>query len=212
MDLSLIEDIGKGKQQPQHAEPAQPVGGVPYIMEGQMAGNGDAGEFYNPRDAIKRLNENIKSGTTYGGSKMPSAIRESVLNNPLMMPTTSDDMSAFTDRLGEKLGGIQKSMGILEQSEIRDRRERSVSKGTSDTVKESSSTTVDYEIIKMIVENAVEKKLSEMTGKLLTESKGGSDNKLSVMSIGDKFLFLDSDNNVYECSLTFKGKNKARKR
>jgi hypothetical protein len=34
---------------------------------------------------------------------------------------------------------------------------------------------------------------------------------LKVMKMSDKFLFLDSDNNIFECQMVYKGKNKSKK-
>ena len=207
MDLNLIESIGKGKQETtQHKQVRQPE--PSYIIDGAD----QKLEMYNPKDAIKRMNENIRSGKAMGGSKMPSAIRESLLSNPLIMPTTDDDMSKFTDQLGEKLAGIQKSMGILEQSERYDKKDRTDTALPSVAVKETKTGAVDYELIKMIVENAVEAKMAALSKTMLNESASRNGNKLSVMSIGDKFLFLDGDDNIYECTMTFKGKNKKKRK
>ena len=35
--------------------------------------------------------------------------------------------------------------------------------------------------------------------------------KLKFMSLGDSFMFMDDDNNVYECKLTYKGKGKIKR-
>jgi len=48
---------------------------------------------------------------------------------------------------------------------------------------------------------------------MLNESTGHGTPSLSVMNIrNDKFLFLDSDDNIFECQMVYKGKNKAKRK
>ena len=75
------------------------------------------------------------------------------------------------------------------------------------------SMTIDYGLIKSIVENAV-KSLKEEIKNELNESVNHNrqnDASLKVMKMANKFLFLDSEDNIYECQMVYKGKNKSKK-
>lgn len=220
MDLNTIDNIGKGN--------------ITENTNGRVVSRNDIPQFtgspeqletmfsapiqteqvpaYDARGAMKVMQENISHGKVSGGQKMPSAIRDSIIQNPLMMnESTTDGMSAFTSRLEQSLSGIQKSMGILEQVENAEKErlnERLIETKTQ-TASSTPSSGIDYELIKMIVENAVEKKFAEMKG-TLNESATRQSPGLSLMKMSDKFLFLDSEDNVYECQMVYKGKNKKR--
>ena len=76
----------------------------------------------------------------------------------------------------------------------------------------SASVNVDYELIKTIVESVVDKKINELKKGMVNENLSyGSNSSLKAMKLGEKFLFLDSDNNIFECQMKYIGKNKKRK-
>lgn len=161
---------------------------------------------YDAREEMKRIEERKEHGNNvdYSHSKIPKSILNSIIKNPLDMPSTDPKMDAFTQKLQEKLPeGINRSYAIQNVLEGKDK--------AKVTDEKSHSNSIDYEMIKMIVENAVEKKLSELKGTLLTEGKENDSHSLRAMKIGNKFLFLDNDNNIFECQMKYIGKNKKRK-
>jgi len=161
---------------------------------------------YDAREEMKKIEERKEHGgnVDYSHSKIPKSILNSIIKNPLDMPSTDPKMDAFTQKLQEKLPeGINRSYAIQNALEGKDKAKAIDEK--------SHSNSIDYEMIKMIVENAVEKKLSELKGTLLTEGKENEDHSLRAMKIGNKFLFLDNDNNIFECQMKYIGKNKKRK-
>ena len=76
---------------------------------------------------------------------------------------------------------------------------------------------VDYEKISDIVESIVSSKFAEYSKKLqLNENKQTGHtpfNGIKVIQLKENgsFLMLDTDDNIYECSLTYKGKNKKKR-
>lgn len=161
---------------------------------------------YDAREEMKRIEERKERGNNvdYSHSKIPKSILNSIIKNPLDMPSTDPKMDAFTQKLQEKLPeGINRSYAIQNVLEGKDK---------AKSIEEKPHTSsIDYEMIKMIIENAVEKKLSELKGTLLTEGKENDSHSLRAMKIGNKFLFLDNDNNIFECQMKYIGKNKKRK-
>ena len=75
-----------------------------------------------------------------------------------------------------------------------------------------AASSVDYDLIRQIVESVVDEKLNGITS-ALNESVSHGSPSLSVMSIkNSKFLFLDDNNNIFECQMVYKGKNKAKRK
>ena len=146
--------------------------------------------------------------TKLANSKLPDFIKESIVSNPLNVdPALVDSkMTQFTEQLGQKLG-LQKSVNILQQLEEID--EQKSQKTSLNEVTNNGG--VDYGMIKMIVEKVIDEKFGDLSS-VLNESLRHVSPGLSVMSIKDKFLYLDDQDNIYECQMVYKGKNKKRKK
>ncbi len=193
------------------------------LLDRLVYGNGN-GEFVlpEPEKKIYDVNEDLKRMTditsipdeNFQRSRIPSAIKESIRQNPLNVTPVSDpQLEALANRIGGN-GDFSRSLDILKQLEERDGNKNFNKKLNEASNNSVASSGIDYELIKNIVESVVEKKLSQYKQQLSESvSRGQNNNSLSVMNIRkDKFLFLDDDNNIYECQMVYKGKNKARKR
>jgi hypothetical protein len=63
---------------------------------------------------------------------------------------------------------------------------------------------VDYSMIKMIVEESVRKYTSALKKSILSEAKQSQNNDtLKALKIGDKFTFVTDNGDLYEAKLTF---------
>lgn len=163
---------------------------------------------YNAQDDLERMKSMKIDKTKLANSKLPDFIKESIVSNPLNVdPALVDSkMTQFTEQLGQKLG-LQKSVNILQQLEEID--EQKSQKASLNEVTNNGG--VDYGMIKMIVEKVIDEKFGDLSS-VLNESLKRVSPGLSVMSIKDKFLYLDDQDNVYECQMVYKGKNKKRKK
>ena len=66
------------------------------------------------------------------------------------------------------------------------------------------TSSVDYSMIKMIVEECMRKYTSALKKTILTENKNTNENNtLKAMKIGDKFTFVTDNGDLYEAKLTF---------
>ena len=172
---------------------------------------------YDPKAEMK-LYENavpVNANT----SRMPSAIRDSILKNPLFVKPEDPKMDALTERIANKMGinvnnnqpvtGVGKATSIIDRlNEVDERKEmeKQLLKATNSS---SNVGGVDYSLIKTIVEGVVDNKINELKSAVLNESAGLSPApNLKVMKFTDKFLFLDENDNIYECQMVFKGKKK----
>ena len=167
---------------------------------------------YDPHEEMKRIKERREHGGSidYSHSKLPRQIIESIAANPLDMTVVDPKMDAFTEKLKQTLpNSFNRSYEIQEKLEKQDRQELNEVQGNNNA---SASVNVDYELIKTIVESVVDKKINELKKGMVNENLSyGSNSSLKAMKLGEKFLFLDSDNNIFECQMKYIGKNKKRK-
>lgn len=163
---------------------------------------------YNAQDDLERMKNMKIDKSKLANSRLPDFIKESIVSNPLNVdPTLVDSkMNQFTEQLSQKLG-LQKSVNILQQLDEIDEQKAQKAMVTETT----NNGNVDYSMIKMIVENVLDEKLSKIAT-ILNENIQRSTPSLSVMNIRDKFLYLDDQDNIYECQMVYKGKNKKRKK
>lgn len=168
---------------------------------------------YDPHEEMKRIKERREHGGSidYSHSKLPRQIIESIAANPLDMTVVDPKMDAFTEKLKQTLpNSFNRSYEIQEKLEKQDRQELNEVQGNNNAT--SASVNVDYELIKTIVESVVDKKINELKKGMVDENLSyGSNSSLKAMKLGEKFLFLDSDNNIFECQMKYIGKNKKRK-
>lgn len=168
---------------------------------------------YDPQEEMKRIKERREHGGSidYSHSKLPRQIIESIAANPLDMTVVDPKMDAFTEKLKQTLPtSFNRSYEIQEKLEKQDRQELNEVQGNNNAT--SASVNVDYELIKTIVESVVDKKINELKKGMVNENLSyGSNSSLKAMKLGEKFLFLDSDNNIFECQMKYIGKNKKRK-
>lgn len=164
---------------------------------------------YDAEAEMKRIKERYEHGAKIdcSNSRIPQSIIRSILDNPLDMPSVDPKMDAFTERLKEKLPeGLGRSYEI--QSKLEKQDKQIINENSPKSSESSTRQAIDYEMIKLIIENAIEKKMETLKNCLLVENKQTNDASLKAMKLGNKFLFLDSDNNVFECQMKYIGKNK----
>lgn len=155
----------------------------------------------------KRIEENITN------SKMPSAILQEMVNNPLIYTKVEgDDIDEFANRVLKSSAGIQKSSKIIERVEKEDNKKREERKQQQNIPNYNNVAQIDYDKISEIVESIVSTKFAEFEKKSrLNESKNPISNvKFLQLKENGSFLMVDTDDNVYECTLKYKGKNKRR--
>lgn len=134
---------------------------------------------------------------------LPKEIYESFMENPLN--NTNDLSTSFLDEMlsNGKLK-YQEDSTIEEKTNI----EENISKENLNT---SSSQTFDYSILKLIIEDAIDRKLNEYKKTLLNESNS---NKQILSTIGirnGKLTFLSSNGDLYEAELKFVKNVKSKK-
>ena len=220
--LNTAKSIASGSDITERMIPRQNVqtfvGNVDDLTE-QVFGNrliddGTGQPAYDAKAEMDMLKEGI-SQEKIQSCKLPSAIKEAIARNPLVMTPVDPKMDAFTAKLAA-VQGIQKTESIINQLDERDKEIENARKATIAENIQRTDVTIDYGLIKSIVENAVKSMKNEIANELnesinRSNAQRYNEASLKVMKMSDKFLFLDSDNNIFECQMVYKGKNKSKK-
>ena len=229
MDINLVEDIGNNVKYDKTSVESRRVspGSVPAFNNQSMLHEEqirklddmvygkpvDDGKQYDAKKEMEKMTGALSSAQITK-SGLPESIKRSIMAQPLTLsPIEDPNMTALEERLQRTMPGIQKSMKILSDLDQYDleQKEKMVSE-TKPRNDNAATSTIDYSLIKTIVESVVDEKLNGMR-QILNESTGNGTPSLSVMNIrNDKFLFLDSDDNIFECQMVYKGKNKAKRK
>jgi len=172
-------------------------------------------KVYDADEDMKRMSD-ISSipSSNFEKCRIPAAIKESIRQNPLVVPPMTDSrMAELTNRIGgNNEGGFNRSLDIIAKLEESDAIKNATYESPYKGEQSTSNSKIDYELIKNIVESVVDRKLGQYRQQLNEGTSRDNSGSLSVMKMGKKFLFLDDDDNIYECQMVYKGKNKKRKK
>lgn len=164
---------------------------------------------------IKERSSNPNSGGYNHNTKVPNSILESILSNPCDLDANlyeDSNMTEFTKRLSQRIPGIKNVQDIQKKLDESDKQKQETNiVETKNTVNNANAASaIDYSLIKTIVESVISDKLNDIQKTLLNEntSHNSGMGNLRAMKMSDKFLFLDDNNNVYECQMKYIGKNK----
>lgn len=168
---------------------------------------------YDARKEMEKLKEIEAHGgrgaINLEGRNIPKGILESILNNPLDLKPIDPRMDAFEQKLKDGMPGIKAATNILEKVEKQDK-EAKAKLNEQLNPKQTVSNNIDYELIKVLIESVIDKKLES-----LKQSINESNNhqqiyipSLKYLSFKDNFYFVDNDDNVFECVMKYKGKRK----
>ena len=158
-------------------------------------------------ETMERIQENVRN------SKIPAAILQSMLDNPLINTKVGkDDVDEFVEKTLKSSAGIQKANKIVERVEMEEKKKAKEKREQQPASNPGGLMPVDYDKISEIVETIISNKMSDFSRRLnLNENKQNAPfNGIKVLQLKENgsFLMLDTDDNIYECKLTYKGKNK----
>lgn len=149
----------------------------------------------------QRVEENIRK------SKLPKAILSEMVANPILDDAIgSDEVDILMERLqGGKNKNISGANKIIQKLDERDKKQTTPAIMTETPVRNMGS--FDYEKLEAIIESVFDRKFAQLS---LNESRMGATPSIKAIQEkdGSRFLMVDTDDNVYECTLTYKGKNR----
>lgn len=132
-------------------------------------------------------------------SKLPKEIIESMMSNPINVDGLSQSLADPT------VGALMSKVNLKQQEPVRQVVNETVEmpQKQEQPLYQNGPSSVDYSLIKSIIEETVRKYMNSAVKKLLKELGGGND-KLNAMMIGDKFNFISENGDLYEATLNFK--------
>lgn len=168
---------------------------------------GQKSTVYSAEAEMQRLKEIEERGgrgaVNLEGKNIPKEIVESILNNPLdLNPDIVDPkMSALEEKLANS--GIKAAVDVMKRVDEQEKKAPIITE-THATNGES----LDYDKLKQIVEECIDNKLNSFKT-VLNESKGQQYvPSMKLLNFKDGFYFVDSEDNVFECVMKYKGKRK----
>ena len=183
--------------------------------------NGQKHKLYDADEEMRQIKSGQFNVNKQVAAKMPQAILESILSNPLDMPT--DHVEGNSEIMDEALQN--RTMDILDKLEARDRKGK-ISQQQKYQPQEQSQpvyqqpinenynqgSEIDYNVLAKLIEGIIDKKFAQYKQVLLNESKNSGQNapKVSFIKLGDTFTFMDDSNSVYECKMVYKGKGRVK--
>lgn len=128
-------------------------------------------------------------------SKLPKEILESFKSKQIdTAPLGYGVNSSILDEVNYRTQGKL----YKEEAQIQERPKQQIVETT-----QSVSPTVDYSMIKMIIEECMKKYVNSLKKTILNESKISNNDELQAMKIGDKFSFITKNGDLYEAELKF---------
>lgn len=168
---------------------------------------------YDAKKEMERLKEieahGGRTAVNIEGRNIPKGILESILNNPLDLKPIDPRMDALEEKIKNKMSGINAATNILKRVEEKDKEEKT-KLNEQLRPKQNISNNIDYESIKMLIEEVIDKKLENLKS-YINETKNHQQTyvpSMKYLSFKDNFYFVDNDDNVFECVMKYKGKRK----
>ena len=173
--------------------------------------NGQKHKLYDADEEMRQIKSGQFNVNKQVAAKMPQAILESILNNPLDMPT--DHVEGDGDIIDETLQN--RTMDILDKLEARDKQGKTGQQRQqpiNENINYNQGSEIDYNVLAKLIEGIIDKKFAQYKQVLLNESKNSGQNapKVSFIKLGDTFTFMDDSNSVYECKMVYKGKGRVK--
>lgn len=169
--------------------------------------NGSQRPKYDPN---REMEEIKNGGAVYDNpnSKLPKAILESIMLNPLNIEPIEDASEQVIDE------NIQnRTMDIIDKLEKRERKAKiSTSQPQQEYITENiqPASNIDMNQLAQLIESIVDKKFKQYSSTLLTESRKHQTPQMGLMTLGKNFRFMDSNGAVYECEMKYIGKGKVK--
>lgn len=183
------------------APPTERIQGLDYTLYP----NGEERKVYDASEEMREIKEGVRYENVQ--SKMPNAILQSVLSNPLDMPVPSDiDEKLMNEELQNRTTDIIGKLDARDrQGKVQVPRPQYIAEDVTYDDKSGNGGLAD-EIGKII-----DQKFARLEKRLASGKLGGNAMKLMYLGEGSKFMFMDEANNVYECTLVYKGKGRVKK-
>jgi hypothetical protein len=162
--------------------------------------NGVSQSVPQMKNNINELNvNNIQPETIAAASnksKLPKEVLESIRKNPINL--------AIPAELGG--GSVLDGLGLVPKQQQPQRQQITEQQVSSPQYQQTQQVSIDYNAIRVIVDESVKKYMTALKKSLLSEGKENitKTDTVKYMVIGDKLQLLTDDGDLYEAELKFK--------
>lgn len=162
--------------------------------------NGVSQSVPQMKNNINELNvNNIQPETIAAASnksKLPKEVLESIRKNPINL--------AIPAELGG--GSVLDGLGLVPKQQQPQRQQIAEQQVSSPQYQQTQQVSIDYNAIRVIVDESVKKYMTALKKSLLSEGKENitKTDTVKYMVIGDKLQLLTDDGDLYEAELKFK--------
>lgn len=160
--------------------------------------------LYDAKEDMKRMTQEMSNGLL-SKCKLPETIKRSMVENPIIITPEDDKLDEFAERVSN--ANIDKSVKIMRDLEKIDAREK-----TLVTEEKNTHSSLDYTQIRSIIEEVFDEKINALSKSINEAQIRDKGHNMTVMKLGENFLMLDDNDDIYECHMVYKGKNKKRKK
>ena len=166
--------------------------------------NGEERKVYDASEEMREIKEGIRYDRIE--SKMPNAILQSVLANPLDIPIPSDVEEKL---MNEELQN--RTVDIIGKLESRDRNEKTQFNPKQSLTEVFEHQDENSELLTETISRMIDEKFARLEKRLAANGNSAPGLKMIKLNENSTMMFMDEDNNVYECKLVYKGKGKVKK-
>lgn len=171
------------------------------ITNENISPNNQQHKIYDAQEEMKQIQEGEKFNTQ--NSKLPAAILESLLKNPLTMPTNVESNNLINTETQNK------SMEIIRLLEERDNKKQPPNR-SQETQQIQYHNNIDDNITN-IIEEIIDRKLKEYCSIIFEYIKNNTPTTIKYLKLDDTLTFIDDSDKVFDCKLTYKGKAKTKR-
>ena len=144
-------------------------------------------------------NQNLSISQNVPNKGLPQAIYESIMENPLNPNNDNALDELFSHGKIKKLNNNEQKKTYSDYVN----EEKIVQNQSQNQPIQVTGGNIDYSLIKLIIEDVIEKKLDDIKSKILNESVNKQPSIASIRFNGNKFHFLTNNGDVYEADLKY---------
>lgn len=161
---------------------------------------------YNPQSFQAPVNT---GGLKPSASKLPKEVLESFMSNPIQ----NDNMSGVSvldniqynapkKQLVENNYQFDDEKELPTTEELIKQRTLKMKQGLineqATPIVKNIGSSIDYELLKMIIESCIDKKINELKKSILTENTNNRVKDDVILTVGDRIKFVSKNGNLYE--------------
>ena len=168
------------------------------LIESSIVGGGDGNEFnmpLTPQPEDYASENNVITEETVAKSRLPKAILESFKATP-PIEGIDESSNSVLDSIIRKTPSLQRKPQFAPSQPVHE---------MATTPAPVASASIDYSLIKTIIDESIKRHMGAYIKKMLNESKTADDGsgKINFLHLGDDFVVVTDDGDMYKAELKY---------